>query len=73
MISIQKILFRRTGTKLKPYYEELVSKYFTLNTEILNCLPNRNRRIFPVHKLQRADYFVFFVYFIVVSAYGYYV
>jgi len=26
-----------------------------------------------VHKLQRADYLVFFVYFIVVSAYGYYV
>jgi SSS family solute:Na+ symporter len=26
-----------------------------------------------VHKLQRADYFVFFVYFIVVSAYGYYI
>jgi SSS family solute:Na+ symporter len=26
-----------------------------------------------VHKLQQADYFVFFVYFIVVSAYGYYV
>jgi SSS family solute:Na+ symporter len=26
-----------------------------------------------VHKLQRADYLVFFVYFIVVSAYGYYI
>jgi solute:Na+ symporter, SSS family len=26
-----------------------------------------------VHKLQRADYLVFFVYFVVVSAYGYYV
>jgi SSS family solute:Na+ symporter len=26
-----------------------------------------------VHKLQRADYFVFFVYFIVVFAYGYYI
>ena len=28
---------------------------------------------FPVHKLQRADYLVFFIYFIVVSAYGYYI
>ena len=26
-----------------------------------------------MHKLQRADYLVFFVYFIVVSAYGYYI